>query len=359
MDHILLSMPTDPDVHTTIDSVLSRGRPIPWQQTEDPHKSVVVPFRKPLPRNDHAFLLISFRTSFEQKPNRDHLSLLLNQWFPMMERFDKESLSVNEPAAFRISLSVDSSMRAFAPGELLNEKEMYGLMPENEGVFIDLTASPKAADNLTPYSPVFEDGIRRYLFDSRYSTAVPLFISESVRLDRVIGNGLTISFYASSDQSARSLDRASEFIAELVKMQTEQYGLSRLESYTVVLSDQGQYFAAPGITIIPPGLTDDRLLPVALALGLATHWFFKSADRGSEEHVHFNTLIRDCVQGNMASLFGDKSDELIRAFFQAASGQSTHKNASIRMKRSNFGRATQDPTVDTRLARWLKTVLLN
>jgi hypothetical protein len=237
---VWLQLPESDTTSCRFDSILFRGvRLRPWEQSREA-SLLRLRLTSPLPPGETGQLSVWYEARLEaegrQMPWGDDTLLDFHDWCPRLRL--GTATSPIALARFNFRLAVDSSWHAIPAGGLLNEKELYGWLPNtarDSGVHLGLRSDSLVLYGRT-YEPVFENGMKRYQVQLSNATDCGFALVRIFRRDRVIVGRTRLDLFASES----TVPSCSDSLAGLV------YGVCR---------------ALRGV----PGLTQKRVLTMLVA----------------------------------------------------------------------------------------------
>ena len=101
----------------------------------------------------------------------------------------------DHPADFEVSLTIDSGWFVVAPGELLNDKSLIGMMPNFDTVMVDVMHDPYIADGYAFSRLPSVQGRDTYVLRRRYNRGYDFLVLRGYLLDRGRRGDETVNAY--------------------------------------------------------------------------------------------------------------------------------------------------------------------
>ncbi len=304
----------------SIDSLLFLAVPIGGDSLTFENGTLKVTLYHPLAPKEKGSFLIAFRTTLPppfSPPGsfyrRGHLpfSLTFTHWFPRLAAYRPGSGDFSsvegEPGMFYVALAIDSSYSVAHPGKILNEKELYGLLPQqgkSDTVYVDIVNHSMPLFGKEKYHPTFPDGMKRYYLKGEVATDFPFTVGRTFLRDRAYLLGRKGSYLPSQQQDSLKTSLFpltievcyppqrkhiwQESIAKsamlLVKKYQEKLGWFSRAHLTIVAGEKSPPPSDfSGYLVLPLWTTDSAVLNMLLAYELARQWFPPSmADKDGE-----------------------------------------------------------------------------
>lgn len=308
LTHLMLLIPSYCTFH--LDSILLYGVPLDRGDIGQSESRLELQLPMAVPAGQAAVFLISFSEEIAAgsrvKPGESHE--LWSGWLPRVAlQNDKEKLDtcgdlrVVSTRTY-VDLTVDSSLRVYAGGELINDKEMYGLLP-SQPLVEHIAARGLAADFQTPYVPVFANGRRQYFFRFELDSDCPVLIGAEARVDRIQSDSLTLEIVHPIRVSEITAHRFSEEVLAVIGCLRSHFGPGPPLRVMIFDSDH----TVPEITSSAIGF-NRSLFPwnrqrADLLAALARWWMFVP---GSVGHVEWVDAVKMC---------GDETSRVIRGLY--------------------------------------------
>ncbi|HOP07373.1 MAG TPA: hypothetical protein PLF13_08795 [candidate division Zixibacteria bacterium] len=195
-----------------IDSLLFQGVPLTVDQIELNDNVIRIHLPVLIRPNETAFFMGTIRSRSGNKSDENG-PVSFNDWFPKIVEFGEDSVWINgkqglEPKGpllgrFTVSIAVDSSWDMVAPGELVNEKEIFGLFPSmtEDSVYVDLFNAHQLTYLGRRYTPEFEGGWKRFFVRLENEYYLPLVFAPRFIRDRTVVDGVVLDVCYSPDQA--------------------------------------------------------------------------------------------------------------------------------------------------------------
>jgi hypothetical protein len=217
-----LSLTYSADWSLTLDSILLFGTPLDVSDIVQESNAMHLRLTQPIPPHQVGFLLLSFTRKKVTTTRHANRADLWQDWLPgVAVTLDGQPVTNDCGELTRVStrsyvnISIDSSLRIYAGGELINEKEMYGLLPTDRVLLEDIARLGLAADYQTPYAPTFPDGTRRYLLKCETDPTCPMLVGTPTRVDRVTIDSLTIDIVQPRSVSSQEAHRFNQEVTKI------------------------------------------------------------------------------------------------------------------------------------------------
>ena len=154
--------------------------------------------------------------------------------------------SIGEFADYNVDLRIDSSWSAAFPGELINDKQHFGLVPppEDTAVQQDILANYSQIPNGERYTPVFEKGLKEYYIKSRSETGFPIVLYRNLVYDRAVADSVSIEVAYSHRQQKRWAGTIASEAAAFVRACSGRLG--RPEPNRIAIAPGHIEYAAAG-----------------------------------------------------------------------------------------------------------------
>ncbi len=333
-----------------IDSILYYGAPLSEDEVAVDKSLMKVSLPVKLTPQATGFFLIAFESgvaplhlpSFDK---RDHIEF--SNWYPCVcpyqdgRWYSDSSLSrTGEYALYNVALRIDSSYSIAHSGRLLNEKELYGLLPRgtDDTMYIDIVNKHSFTPGGVRYHPEFPSGYKRYFIRAQNATGFSFVVGPEFSRDRSYRNGLTIE--VCYDKKAQKIWEG--FVArssvDLIKQYEKWLGKFPRKNLTIVAGEglSGNH-SSEQLIILPSQIRDTSLLYTALAIGLASCWFSPTLPDSNgvgqwfDEGLTYYAAIRvlyDC--------FGAAGYEMIRQYEKEVSKLSNCKKWSRQFMKKVF-----------------------
>ncbi len=296
---ICLLLPPPKRARCRIDSVLYRGAPLPDSLTNMNHSTIRISLPGDLPPGETGILLTSFRswlvTSLSTPLTGQPLEF--HRWFPLMCVYRQDQWfrgcrtnCGDWQADFNVALEIDSMYSIAHGGELLNEKEHYGLLPRPAGdtVLVDISARHSRDFEGRPFEPQFPDRRKQYYLRAQRLTGFPFLVSAGFTRDRVYHGDLLIEvcYTARTKDTWRGL--VARAAADLIGRYEDWLGDFPHGYLTIVSGSVARPSCGPEqLLVLPEDIKDTLILETALAVEMARCWFspFLPADSGPQEFL--------------------------------------------------------------------------
>jgi len=322
-----------PNGYCRIDSMLYYGAPL----TEDEISVDNVIMKVSLPGNlapeATGFFLIAFESrvaplhasSSDESHDKGHY-LAFSRWYPCVcpykdgrwyiDQHAGCNQSPGEYARYNVALQIDSAYSIAHPGELLNEKEHYGLLPKGVGdtVYIDLVNKHSFAFGGVRYHPEFPSGYKRYFVRTRNATDFSFVVGPQFIRDRTYRDSLTIEVCYGKEVQKVWAGFVARSALGLIRQYEKWLGKFPHNNLTVVAGEPfDDNHGLNQFVVIPANIRDTTLLYTVLAVELANCWLSpvlpdsRGTGKWFDEGLAYYVAIRALYDS-----FGAKGYEMIR-----------------------------------------------
>ncbi len=196
-----------------IDSMCLNGAPVPVAEVAD---SALIPFSLPSPLKQGERVAVSFsvtaRISADSRwwLGRSECVRFVN-WLPHITGWGKASGNrpkrEAEPADYGIEMTIDSGLLVVASGELLNDKELLGMVPSADSVFVDVIHNPYSADGYVFSRLPARNGKDTYVWRARFIRGFDFLVLGDYLLDRGRKGDLVVESYYPRERALVHQDR--------------------------------------------------------------------------------------------------------------------------------------------------------
>lgn len=326
-----------PNSYCRIDSILYYGAPLTENEIAVDNTIMKVSLPVKLAPEATGFFLIAFEskvaslyvsTSDEghDEGHDEGRYVTFSNWYPRVctykdsRWYNDQYLGCNQSAGeyahYNVALEVDSSYSIAHPGELLNEKEHYGLLPKgvDDTIYIDLLNKHSFAFGGVKYKPTFPSGLKRYFIRAQAATNFSFVASREFIRDRTYVGSLTIEVCYSKDAENIWAGFVARSAADLVRQFEKWLGRFPYNNLVLVAGetfDESQ--RSKQFIVLPADITASSLLHTTLAVQLASCWFSpvlpdsNGVARFFGEGLAYYVAIRA-----LYDIFGVESYEMIR-----------------------------------------------
>lgn len=201
-----------PERACVIDSILFRGAPCDRGQVMIMGGAMTVEIDQPLQPGERGHLLLALAIRVEPIPVGDApaMAVWTDCWPRVTELASQHDTSATslrsriEPADWRAQIVLDSSCHLIHSGDLLNEKELYGILPRpgEEEVLVDIHENQPFMLEGRTYRPEFSDGVARYFIDAPAETDLVLIAARGLARDIAANEKQRFSAYYPRSRSA-------------------------------------------------------------------------------------------------------------------------------------------------------------
>jgi hypothetical protein len=235
---VLMALPRSSDWETTIphiDSILINGQPVPSLQSAHADIFKVPLFDQLLP-GGRVHLYLSFASPIDKFTSRRgaHPVLSLVDWYPSIcSRSNGKWVSADsggqtrplaEAADFAVSISVDTGWMAAAFGTLINEKEVYGIIPRTQDTTITNLPHDSIGDPFAPSAYPHPDGSITYAWRTLQRPSFPVGLFKGARFDRVVTDSVVVDLFSLSANGEDLWEESLPAISKSVHMLSSLLG---------------------------------------------------------------------------------------------------------------------------------------
>lgn len=277
-----------PDDYCRIDSILYYGAPLGEDEisVDDAFMKVLLPSR--LAPGATGFFLIAFQSRLAPRPPLASSTgghVRFSRWYPRIcpykdgrwhhDRYRGHGRSAGEYARYNVALQIDSAYSIVHPGELLNEKEHYGLLPKRAGdtVYVDLMHRHSRGFGEARYYPEFPSSFKRYFVRARNATDFSFVVGPEFIRDRTYRDSLTIEVCYHNEAGKVWAGFVARSTVNLIGQYEKRLGRFPYNYLTVVAGEPDEYRRSQQLIVLPADIADSRLLYAALAVEIADCWF--------------------------------------------------------------------------------------
>ncbi len=227
------SMNTEPP-SLVLDSMLCYGVPLSGSELIINGRMITAVLPRPLAPDGKAFFIMTFETRLDPKDASD--GVVYTGWYPKVAAFRDGrwytprsgviDQSVPEFADFAMALKIDSAYGLVYPGELINDKEHYGVLPpaHNDSVYVDIVNQHQQEYAGIKYQPLFESGYKNFYIRSRNDLDFSFVAQKGLIRDRAYVDSLTIEVCYPPDIADTWAGFVVEEAARLVRANYSQFG---------------------------------------------------------------------------------------------------------------------------------------
>ncbi len=306
-----------------IDSILYRGVPVESDRVGGAH-GLQIQLEEPIPPGQVGFFIISFSTELKAANSSTDLSVLDN-WLPkVMAWKEHERLDPSTPWAERavpeqfdidLWLQVDSSYDLAAPGELMNHRELYGLLPEavEDSIYVDVVNRYQPERYGSTFEPAYESGRKAFYIRQHNTTGVPLIFGAGLKRDRTkVGATIVEHVYP-----GEHLRQVPGFVcgraADLIHVYSEWLGPLAQKNVTIVSGLDPDVTIDPSLIVLPRRDLDDDAITGLLAVQLAQLWLPRIIADSATKSVagHAEGIATYIAMRGLEQIYGPASGVMI------------------------------------------------
>lgn len=180
--------------------------------------------------------------------------ILFRNWLPRVilgsDQVRRPISFVDLPSDFEISVSIDSGWFVVAPGELLNDKSLLGMMPSFDTVMVDVMHNPYVADGYVFSRLPSEQGRDTYVMRRRYNRGYDFLVLRGYILDRGRRGDETVNAYYPQELASKWKYRLIDIGFGLNRSdQTQGLGASSESTKIVAVGKKSKWYSS-GIRLI-------------------------------------------------------------------------------------------------------------
>ncbi|MFZ1685674.1 MAG: hypothetical protein WAU88_16275 [Candidatus Zixiibacteriota bacterium] len=268
---VLMALPRSSDGESTvphIDSILINGQPVEGMRAIRSHV-VSIPLFTPLLPGGRIHLYVSFTATLDRFASREgaHPILSLVDWHPRISSRSggrwiyadsgEGDRCLVEAADYAVAVSIDTGWMAAAFGTLINEKEVYGIIPRTGDTTIVDLPHDSIGDPFAPSAYKHPDGRVTYAWRSLQRPSFPVTLFKGGRFDRVVADSVVVDLFSLSGDGEDLWEESLQSVAKSVHI------LSRLLGG----SPERQIALVAGISATPGDIDRSPLLPASPETG--------------------------------------------------------------------------------------------
>jgi len=230
------SMNTEPP-YMRLDSMLCYGVPLSKSELIIDDRTITAVLPRPLAPGAKAFFIMTFETHLGSGIDTENSSAVVySGWYPKVAAFrdgrwytPTEGVidqSMSECADFAMALKMDSAYSLVYPGELINDKEHYGLLPpaHNDSIYVNIVNQHQQEFSGRKYQPLFESGYKNFYILSKNDIDFSFVAQKGLLRDRAYVDSLTIEVCYPPELSEVWAGFVVEEAATLVRANYSQFG---------------------------------------------------------------------------------------------------------------------------------------
>jgi hypothetical protein len=219
--------------------------------------NIPIPLATPLRHSERAALSLSMVARIDDagRPTYKYAECLqYSGWLPFVVLGELKpghaELPAPDPADFEVSLTIDSGWFVVAPGELLNTKALFGVLPNFDTVMVDVIHAPYIADGYTFSRLPSERGRDTYVLRKRYNRGYDFLILKGYLLDRARSGDYSIDAYYPDELRSRWQYRLIDIGVVNLKNRVFVGRLNSSESLKLVFGGKRSPWLAPDILLL-------------------------------------------------------------------------------------------------------------
>ena len=279
------SMNTEPP-YMRLDSMLHYGVPLADSELIINGRTITAVLPRRLAPGEKAFFIMTFETRLGSGADTENSSgIVYTGWYPRVAAFrdgrwytPTEGVidqAVAEFADFTIALKIDSAYSLVYPGELINDKEHYGLLPpaHNDSVYVDIVNQHQQEFAGIKYRPLFESGYKNFYIRSNNDLDFSFVAQKGLLRDRAYVDSLTIEACYPDDLKDVWGDFVAPSASELVRAFQSRLGPFPYQNLCIAASnDTPTGVDSRQVVVLPSDVTDTLLLRTMLAVQISRCW---------------------------------------------------------------------------------------
>jgi len=271
--------------HCRLDSVLYLGAPCQPEQVTLDGSTMVITLDVPIPPGEKGFFLVFFETALPPGDRSDS-PVLYNHWFPMIT---SNARTMRERGDLRVRLEADSSYDLIHPGELMNAKELQGLLPKlvPDSVYVDIVERYQIEYSGVRYRPVFESGRKRFYVRLTNATGLPLAFVKGIARDRIAVDSTVIEYCYEREFPRTEPGLIAGRAAAIVPLYQSWLGEIPLRHINITSLPSRVALADVSLVALPENSADPDLITGVLAIRLAHLWLAPTipSERVEQQYV--------------------------------------------------------------------------
>jgi hypothetical protein len=280
------SMNTEPP-YMRLDSMLCYGVPLSKSELIIDDRTITAVLPRPLAPGAKAFFIMTFETHLGSGADTENSSTVVyTGWYPRVAGFrggrwytPTEGVidqSVPEFADFTMALKIDSAYSLVYPGELVNDKEHYGLLPpaHNDSVYVDIVNQHQQEYAGIKYHPLFESGHKNFYIRSKNDIDFSFIARKGLIRDHAFVDSLTIEACYPPELSDVWAGFVAAEAACVMRSLEEKLGPFPYQNLRIAPAAAIQ--AEPPtrqMVTLPEEVTDHDLIRALLAVQISQCWF--------------------------------------------------------------------------------------
>lgn len=280
-----------------IDSILFRGVPLTSDKWTTGDYGLKIKLPVAIPPKDRVYLM-GYLHARGELVTADSSIVHFGCWLPLIEvpslvADSNEIFSHRELARFQMLFEMDTTWRMVCPGELVNDKEHYGLLsvPDDQTVLVDVVGNHQLEYLGRIYQPEFEGGKKKYILRAGPLLSFPVTVSRSFLRDRTITDSVFIEVcYPASYQKIWSskLANAASIYAKKLKNILGPCPHAYLRIVPGLYDSASSVFQP--LILLPPMIKNvDSLLSI-MRISMVEGWLMPPA-AGNSSNLDFRKLL--------------------------------------------------------------------
>jgi len=283
-----------------IDSLLAFGIPIDSADMHYDNTILRAKLPAPVAPGQLVYLLSAFeaRLPMENTPKARYWQF--DDWYPRIcLRTDsgwiaEQYLRWNNPptaiADYNVLLSIDPSYEIAFAGQLMNERELYGFLPEpnDDSVYLDITNRHNTGILNGQFSPEYDKGKKEYAVISTDRSLFSFAVAPSFKRDRAYAGHTTIETCYHDYKKMMWADSVARWSRDLVREYESKLGPFPYDRLEIVGADTSEPSQPDPRFVVLPRKMKKEPLKAALAIYIASSWFPRTDVSEHNESRFFN-----------------------------------------------------------------------
>ncbi len=240
-----------------IDSLLYNGVPVVDSSSQVEGPVILVNLPNPLPKGRSGLFLMSFTTVLPSLSQASNRTVIIHDVFPRLCLFDNGEWFISPVAPYghppgsfaqvNLELSIDPSFMLAFGGEVINELEHLGTIPNYEDgeVYVDIGGSD-SEDKATSVGAGVEEADKAvYYVRLRKATSATIVIGKQLLHDRVKRDSVLIDVFYSKGIRDRWQETAIQYASDLTHDMKPWLGDYPNDRLTIIATEDSDGWAWP------------------------------------------------------------------------------------------------------------------
>ncbi|MCK4461831.1 MAG: hypothetical protein KAW46_08490 [candidate division Zixibacteria bacterium] len=280
------SMNTEPP-YMRLDSMLCYGVPLSKSELFVDGRTITAVLPRRLASGGKAFFIMTFETRLGSGvDSKSSSSVVYTGWYPRVAAFrdgrwytrtsDVFDNAVPEFADFAMALKIDSAYSLVYPGELINDKEHYGLLPpaHNDSIYVDIVNQHQQEYAGIKYKPLFESGYKNFYIRSRNDIDFSFVAQKGLIRDRAYVDSLTVEVCYPPELSEVWAGFVAAEAACVTRSLEDKLGTFPYSHLRIASSnDAPTGVDSRQVVVLRSDVTDTLLLRTILAVQISQCWY--------------------------------------------------------------------------------------